>query len=228
MRFLSSHLMRFNLMTSYFIEELVEIMDCEVKQLKQSRIPIVKQDLESYKALKDGKLKDKALKNKAIMEGIINEDDESNNEVWRRRKDSTHNHDTNEYTETDEERYDEYVAINEYGYNDLTKTNEDAYQAYQEIFCRMDEGWVIYWKRGDDEVKLTNKESSIPDDEILIEENEVAKIFRIETNVFNFETPTCRAFKEFNYLLQINLDVLTKDIDGFKTYEEYKDDWIYE
>nr|GEX49084.1 hypothetical protein [Tanacetum cinerariifolium] len=55
---------------------------------------------------------------------------------------------------------------------------------------------------GDDEVKLTNKESFDPDDEKLIEENEVAEIFSIKTNVFDFETPT--------------------------TYEEYKDDWIYE
>ncbi|GKC57519.1 hypothetical protein Tco_1085117 [Tanacetum coccineum] len=86
----------------------------------------------------------------------------------------------------------------------------------------------IYWARGDDEVELSDKESSDPDDENLIDEDEVAEIFRIETNVFDFETPTCRAFKEFNYLLQIDPDVLTKDIDGFKTYEEYKDDWIYE
>ncbi|GJV52772.1 hypothetical protein Tco_1448513, partial [Tanacetum coccineum] len=49
-----------------------------------------------------------------------------------------------------------------------------------------------------------------------------------ETNVFNFKTPTYRAFKEFNYLLQIDPEVLTKDIYGFKTYDEYKDDWIYE
>nr|GEW79272.1 hypothetical protein [Tanacetum cinerariifolium] len=35
-------------------------------------------------------------------------------------------------------------------------------------------------------------------------------------------------FKEFNYVLHIDPDVLTKDIEGFKTYEEYKDDWIYE
>ncbi|GJT04119.1 hypothetical protein Tco_0838581 [Tanacetum coccineum] len=77
--------------------------------------------------------------------------------------------------------------------------------------------------RGDDEVELTDKESSNFDDE-----DEVAKIFRIETNVFDFETPLCMAFKEFNYLLQIDLDVLTKDINGFKTYKEYKDDWIYE
>ncbi|GJZ80399.1 hypothetical protein Tco_0645393 [Tanacetum coccineum] len=75
-----------------------------------------------------------------------------------------------------------------------------------------------------DLVELTDEESSDSDDE-----DEVAKIFRIETNVFNFKTSLlCRAFKEFNYLLQIDPDVLTKDIDGFKTYDEYKDDWIYE
>nr|GEW53189.1 hypothetical protein [Tanacetum cinerariifolium] len=56
--------------------------------------------------------------------------------------------------------------------------------------------------RGNDEVELTGEESSNSDDE-----DEVAKIFRIETNVFKFETPLCRAFKEFNYLLQIDPDV---------------------
>ncbi|GKC03539.1 hypothetical protein Tco_0995149, partial [Tanacetum coccineum] len=86
----------------------------------------------------------------------------------------------------------------------------------------------IYWARGDDEVELFDKESSDPNDENLIDENEVAEIFRIETNVFDFETPTCIAFKEFNYLSQIDPDVPTKYIDGFKTYDQYKDDWIYE
>ncbi|GJW53675.1 putative reverse transcriptase domain-containing protein [Tanacetum coccineum] len=42
------------------------------------------QDLERYEALEDGKLKDKALKNKAIMEGMIDDNDESHNEGWRR------------------------------------------------------------------------------------------------------------------------------------------------
>ncbi|GJS56396.1 hypothetical protein Tco_0629758 [Tanacetum coccineum] len=79
----------------------------------------------------------------------------------------------------------------------------------------------IYWIRGDDEVELTDEESS--DDK-----DEVAKVFRIDTNLFNFETPMCKACKEFNYLLQIDPDLLTKDIEGFKTYEDYKDDWIYE
>ncbi|GJV65291.1 hypothetical protein Tco_1476119 [Tanacetum coccineum] len=38
----------------------------------------------------------------------------------------------------------------------------------------------------------------------------------------------CKTFKEFNYLLQIDPDLLTKDIERFRTYEEYKDDRIYE
>ncbi|GJW63532.1 hypothetical protein Tco_0115416 [Tanacetum coccineum] len=42
------------------------------------------------------------------------------------------------------------------------------------------------------------------------------------------DTPLCKALKEFKYLSQINVDVLTKDIPGFKTCDEYKDDWIYE
>ncbi|GJT18117.1 hypothetical protein Tco_0876823 [Tanacetum coccineum] len=82
---------------------------------------------------------------------------------------------------------------------------------------------LTFHARGDDEVELTDEESLDSDDE-----DEVAKIFRIDTNVFDFETPMCKAFKEFNYLLQIDPDVLTKNIKGFKTYEDYKGDWIYE
>nr|GEY65276.1 hypothetical protein [Tanacetum cinerariifolium] len=52
-----------------------------------------------------------------------------------------------------------------------------------------------YLLRGDDDIELTNEESSDFDDE-----EEVARIFKIETNVFDFETPLCRTFKEFNYL----------------------------
>ncbi|GKD06604.1 hypothetical protein Tco_1181578 [Tanacetum coccineum] len=48
--------------------------------------------------------------------------------------------------------------------------------------------------RGDDEVKLIDEEFS--DDE-----DEVAEVFRIDTNIFDFEIPMCKAFNEFNYLL---------------------------
>ncbi|GJX35077.1 hypothetical protein Tco_0246634 [Tanacetum coccineum] len=50
----------------------------------------------------------------------------------------------------------------------------------------------------------------------------------IETDIFDYETPLCLAFNEFNYLLKVDPDLLTKDIMGFKTYEDYKNDWIYE
>ncbi|GKD44274.1 hypothetical protein Tco_1268919 [Tanacetum coccineum] len=52
--------------------------------------------------------------------------------------------------------------------------------------------------RGDDEVELTDEESS--DDE-----DDTAEVFRIDTNIFDYETPL-----------------------WFKTYEDYKNDWIYE
>ncbi|GJY84590.1 hypothetical protein Tco_0497966 [Tanacetum coccineum] len=42
------------------------------------------QDLEWYDALKDSELKDEALRNKAIIEGLIDEDDELSNNGWRR------------------------------------------------------------------------------------------------------------------------------------------------
>ncbi|GKD64129.1 hypothetical protein Tco_1306237 [Tanacetum coccineum] len=75
---------------------------------------------------------------------------------------------------------------------------------------------------------LNDDDVELIDEEFSDNEDEVAEFFRIDTNIFDFETPMCKAFKEFNYHLQIDPDLLTKDIEGFKTYEEYKDDWIYE
>ncbi|GKE37466.1 hypothetical protein Tco_1460871 [Tanacetum coccineum] len=48
----------------------------------------------------------------------------------------------------------------------------------------------------------------------------------IETYIFDFETLLCKEFKEFNHLLHIDVDVLTGDLPGFKTYEDYKNAWI--
>ncbi|GKC56232.1 hypothetical protein Tco_1083830 [Tanacetum coccineum] len=53
----------------------------------------------------------------------------------------------------------------------------------------------IYWIRGDDEVELTDEEFSDNEDEI-------AEVFRIDTNIFDYETPICSAFNEFNYILK--------------------------
>ncbi|GJU67863.1 hypothetical protein Tco_1254122 [Tanacetum coccineum] len=85
-----------------------------------------------------------------------------------------------------------------------------------------------YWKMGSDEIEPTNDETSDLEETNHDDEQEIGEIFKIETNLFDYETPLCGKFKEFNYLLKIDLDLLTKDIEGFKTYKEYKDDWIYE
>ncbi|GKB30349.1 hypothetical protein Tco_0869750 [Tanacetum coccineum] len=93
---------------------------------------------------------------------------------------------------------------------------------------------VIKWDpanprfKGGDAIEISDDESSDLEEYWSDKEEETAKIFKIETNVFDYEIPLCLAFNEFNYLLKVDPDLLTKDIMGFKMYEDYKDDWIYE
>ncbi|GJY64829.1 hypothetical protein Tco_0466289 [Tanacetum coccineum] len=51
--------------------------------------------------------------------------------------------------------------------------------------------------------------------------NDTTDIFKIEGNLFNFETPLCKAFIELNYLLKVDTDLFTFDIQEIKTYEEH-------
>ncbi|GJY81648.1 hypothetical protein Tco_0494399 [Tanacetum coccineum] len=85
-----------------------------------------------------------------------------------------------------------------------------------------------YWKMDGDEIEVSDDESSDLEEYWSNKEEETTEIFKIETNVFYYETPLCLAFNDFNYLLKVDPNLLTKDIMRFKTYEDYKDDWIYE
>ncbi|GKB07421.1 hypothetical protein Tco_0835705 [Tanacetum coccineum] len=76
----------------------------------------------------------------------------------------------------------------------------------------------LYWKRGDDDKVLTYDEFFVFKEENLRKDNEIAEIFRIEMDIFNFERPLCKESKEFNHLLHIDVDVLNGDLPGFKTY----------
>nr|GEW90965.1 hypothetical protein [Tanacetum cinerariifolium] len=80
---------------------------------------------------------------------------------------------------------------------------------------------------GGDEIEESDNES-FDLEKYWSNKEETAKNFKIETNIFNYVTPLCLAFNEFNYLLKVDSDLLTKDIIGFKTYEDYKNDWIYD
>ncbi|GJT90687.1 hypothetical protein Tco_1079532 [Tanacetum coccineum] len=52
--------------------------------------------------------------------------------------------------------------------------------------------------------------------------DDIAEIFKIEDNLFDFKTPLCKAFNEFNYHLKIDTDLFTFNFQGIKTYEEYE------
>ncbi|GJX31089.1 hypothetical protein Tco_0240944 [Tanacetum coccineum] len=69
----------------------------------------------------------------------------------------------------------------------------------------------LYWIRGDDEEILTDDELSDLEEENLSEENEIVEIFRIEMDIFDFKTPLCKEFKEFNHLLQIDTDIYERN-----------------
>ncbi|GJV78206.1 hypothetical protein Tco_1509790 [Tanacetum coccineum] len=64
-----------------------------------------------------------------------------------------------------------------------------------------------YWKMGGDEIKVSDDESSDLE-EYLSDKEETADIFKIEIDVFDYETPLCLAFNKFNYLLKVDLDAL--------------------
>ncbi|GJS67939.1 putative reverse transcriptase domain-containing protein [Tanacetum coccineum] len=81
--------------------------------------------------------------------------------------------------------------------------------------------WV-YWMRGDDEVVLSNKEVLDLKDKNNDDEHKITEIFRIETNLFDYKTPLCTRFNELNYLLKVDTELFTHDIERTKTYENYE------
>ncbi|GJZ65964.1 hypothetical protein Tco_0622660 [Tanacetum coccineum] len=67
-----------------------------------------------------------------------------------------------------------------------------------------------------------DEEEETKEDDNLNETENVPEIFKIKGNLFDFETPLCEAFNEFNYLLKIDTDLFTYNVQNFKTYDEYK------
>ena len=77
--------------------------------------------------------------------------------------------------------------------------------------------WV-YWMRGEDEETEMENES-LCDDSTLTDNME--ELFSIDIDVFDYETPLCKQFKEFNYLLQIDTNIFMDD-------EYLRNTWYYE
>ncbi|GKC16677.1 hypothetical protein Tco_1013459 [Tanacetum coccineum] len=67
-----------------------------------------------------------------------------------------------------------------------------------------------------------DEEEETEEDDNLNETYIVPEIFKIEGNLFDFETPLCMAFYEFNHLLKIDADLFAYDVQNLKTYDEYE------
>ncbi|GKA48689.1 hypothetical protein Tco_0741647 [Tanacetum coccineum] len=98
------------------------------------------QDYEWYEALKDSELKEQALRNKAIMEGLISDDESSNDELCETHELPVCNMRRFKMIKYSFRQDEEYVAVKEDEYDNLARTSKDACRAYQEIFRMMDEG----------------------------------------------------------------------------------------
>nr|GEX87389.1 hypothetical protein [Tanacetum cinerariifolium] len=67
-----------------------------------------------------------------------------------------------------------------------------------------------------------NEEEEVEDDDNPDEIDNVPEIFENEDGLFNFDTPLCIAFEEFNNLLKIDPYLFNYDVQEIKTYDEYE------
>ncbi|GKC22585.1 hypothetical protein Tco_1024735 [Tanacetum coccineum] len=180
------------------------------------------QDLEWYEALEDCELKNEALRNKAIMEGLIS-DDESSNDCWKRWKSHEiyyHNYNEGEYeNETHEKGHklcdeEEYVAVKESEYNDLTITSDEACRAYQEIFQIMDEGWMVTITESD--LGRQRKISTNSGDKYKSGDLEVQKARILELKRRYFED----YYSDYQYAVSIKEDTAYPCLHSPKTTKE--------
>ncbi|GKE64816.1 hypothetical protein Tco_1518977 [Tanacetum coccineum] len=68
---------------------------------------------------------------------------------------------------------------------------------------------------------LCEHEETDEDDDPNVIDND-PEIFKINDDLFKFDSPLCIAFEEFNYLLKIDPDLFTYESQKIKTYDEYE------
>nr|GEV62913.1 hypothetical protein [Tanacetum cinerariifolium] len=69
------------------------------------------------------------------------------------------------------------------------------------------------------QLSYNNKEMEADEDN---DPDDIAEIFKIKGNLFDYETPLCKEFNEFNNLLKIDTNLFTFDVQEIKTYKEYE------
>ncbi|GJR89506.1 hypothetical protein Tco_0213517 [Tanacetum coccineum] len=104
--------------------------------------------------------------------------------------------------------------------------NGKIFSAASEWFTKECIGTISTW---DDLVKifvlkfhdLCEHEETDEDDDPNVIDND-PEIFKINDDLFKFDSPLCIAFEEFNYLLKIDPDLFTYESQKIKTYDEYE------
>ncbi|GJV38006.1 hypothetical protein Tco_1410483 [Tanacetum coccineum] len=81
-----------------------------------------------------------------------------------------------------------------------------------------------FWNMSNDYERVADEEISDVNEANNDDEQETTKILRIETNLFDYETPLCTEFKEFNFLFKVDPELFTHDIEITKTYEDYENE----
>ncbi|GJU17630.1 hypothetical protein Tco_1145596 [Tanacetum coccineum] len=81
-----------------------------------------------------------------------------------------------------------------------------------------------FWIKSDDQKGVVDEGFSDVKEANNDDKQETAEIFRIETYFFDYETPLNIEFKEFNFLLKIDPELFTHDIERTKTYEDYENE----
>ncbi|GJX99023.1 hypothetical protein Tco_0356042 [Tanacetum coccineum] len=81
-----------------------------------------------------------------------------------------------------------------------------------------------FWKKGNNQEGVVDERFSDLEKANTDDEHEIVEIFRIETNLFDYETPLCTKFNEFNYLLKVDMELFTHDIQRTKAYEDYENE----
>ncbi|GJX91838.1 hypothetical protein Tco_0345164 [Tanacetum coccineum] len=106
--------------------------------------------------------------------------------------------------------------------NSFSGTNGEDAVEHIEYFLRIVDPIDLPNKMRSDDTELTNENGSDLEDECSSDVDETAKIFKIEDNLLDYETPLCKVFNEFKYLLKIYTGLFIFKIQEIKTYEEYE------
>ncbi|GKA36804.1 hypothetical protein Tco_0723369 [Tanacetum coccineum] len=75
-----------------------------------------------------------------------------------------------------------------------------------------------FWIKNNGQEGVADEEFSDAEKANNDDEQETAEIFRIETNLFAYETPGCTKLKEFNFLLTVDSGIIYSCMKGTKSY----------